>query len=58
MKITKEEFMESQIMTTMKTVNPFPKQYELLHQKSTMRVCTKKHVGHDYFVNKLFSITK
>ncbi len=23
-----------------------------------MRVCTKKHEGHDYFVNKLFSDTK
>ena len=56
---TKEEFMESQLMITMKTVNPFPEQLELLHaKKSTMRVGTRKHEGHDYFVNKLFSDTK
>ncbi len=33
MSITKEEFMESHIMITMKTVNPFPEQFELLHAK-------------------------
>ncbi len=33
MKITKEEFMKSQIMISMKTINPLPEQYELLHQK-------------------------
>ncbi len=51
--------MESQIMTSMKTVNLLSEQYELLHQKKrTMRVCTRKHEGHNYFVNKLYSDTK
>ena len=56
---TKEEFMQSQLMITMKTVNPFPEQFELLHAKnSTMRVGTRKHEDHDYFFNKLFADTK